>query len=98
MVKIPKENLYNLYLRWCIQRDQLNAHFTRFGSGFITQNNMREAQELIMEINQNLIQYRTIQGLDKDYPVVQQPLPLPSSTGEKTVPKYVRLMRDDNLS
>lgn len=60
MVKIPRENPYHLYLRWCIQRDQLNAHFLRFGSGFITANNMREAMDLVKEVNQNLIQVSSL--------------------------------------
>ena len=96
MVKIPRENPYHLYLRWCIQRDQLNAHFTRFGSGFITKNNMREAMELIQEVNQSLIQYQNSQGLGNYNPVALPPSPLPSLEDEKSVPRYVRLMRGDN--
>lgn len=78
MVKIPREHLYGFFLRWSIHRDQLNAHFTRFGSGFITANNLKEASELIEEINQSLmkIQNLKIQGLDNyNCPVELEPLP-----------------------
>ena len=60
MVKIPRETLYSFFLRWSIHRDQLNAHFTRFGSGFITANNIREANELIQEINQSLMMIQNL--------------------------------------
>lgn len=97
MVKLPRENPYHLYLRWCIQRDTLNAHFLRFGAGFITANNMREAMELVQEVNQSLILYQNSQGSGSYSPVVLQPSPLPELKDEKTVPKYVRSMADGNL-
>lgn len=66
MVKIPREHLYNFFLRWSVQRDQLNAHFTRFGSGFITVNNLKEANELIHEVNQNLMMIQNLKIRELD--------------------------------
>lgn len=97
MVKVPRENPYHLYLRWCIQRDQLNAHFLRFGAGFITKNNMREAMELVQEVNQSLTQYRLIQVSGNGSPVVLPPLHPQELKDEKSVPRSVRSVACDNL-
>lgn len=62
MEKTSRIVLYGLHLAWLMERDKLDAHFCRFGCGFLTQNNVKEALEINQKINQSLIQIQKIQN------------------------------------
>ncbi len=59
-----KHILYGHQLFWSMERDRLDAHFLRFGSGFMTENNVKEALASMEKINQILIQYQKTLVLD----------------------------------
>lgn len=96
MGRFSRAVLYGHQLFWQVERDRLDAHFCRFGSGFMTANNIREAIESNAKINQILIQYQMILGSDNhNHLVEQQHLPL--SMAQKSVPIYVHSKDDGNL-
>lgn len=51
---------YGGYLQWTIERDILNASFTRMGSGFVTKPILQEAIQTHERITQILTQYQRI--------------------------------------
>lgn len=63
-------------LLWMMERDKLDATFCRIASGFVIENNMKEAQQSLEKINQILIQYQksqttnthTLLPLEPEYP------------------------------
>ena len=77
MQKSSRAVLYGLHLSWLMERDRLNAHFCRFGCGFITHNGIREALEINEKINQNLNQIQNLLNSHTHIPppVEQQHLP-----------------------
>lgn len=97
MLKLSRTILYGHQLLWMIERDRLEAHFCRFGSGFMTKNNVREALECNEKINQILTQYQMILGSGNGLPPLG-PLHLPMSEAQKSVPIYVHSKDDGNLS
>ena len=97
MGRFSKAVLYGHQLFWQIERDRLDAHFCRFGSGFMTANNVREAIECNQKINQILIQYQMILGSDT-HSLPVEPLHLQVLEAQKSVPIYVHSKDDGNLS
>ena len=96
MGRISRAVLYGHQLLWSLERDRLDAHFCRFGSGFMTVNNVREAQESMHKLNQILTQYQMILGShNHNHP--EEPLHLPLSKAQKNVPIYVHSKDDGNL-
>ena len=78
---------YSHQLAWGIERDKLDAHFCRFGSGFILQGNVKEAKESLDKLTQILTQYQRILESDTGSRPVEPPL-LPVSEAQKSVPIY----------
>jgi hypothetical protein len=80
-----------------MERDRLDAHFCRFGSGFMTKNNVNEALESTAKINQILIQYQKSLESDSGNPrPLGSPL-LPMKEAQKSVPIYAHSNHDGNL-
>ena len=98
MGRISKAVLYGHQLFWSLERDRLDAHFLRFGSGFLTPNNVREALESNAKINQILTQYQMILGSHNYTPPPSEPLHLPVSEAQRSVPIYAHSKGDGNLS
>lgn len=97
MGRISKAALYSQRLFWELERDKLNAHFCRFGCGFMTPNLVREALDSTARINQILIQYQTILG-SGNHTLPVEPSLLPMLEAQRSVPIYVHSKADDNLS
>ena len=87
MGKFSRCVLYGHQLFWLIERDRLDAHFCRFGSGFVTANNVREALESNQKINQILTHYQMTLTTHTHIPVVE-PLHLPLLEAQKSVPRF----------
>ena len=79
MRRFSKAALYGHQLFWSVERDRLDAHFLRFGSGFMTENNVKEALESMEKINQILIQYQN--GFGSQIKFEKTPLPLQAYDG-----------------
>lgn len=97
MARFSRAVLYGHQLFWQVERDRLDAHFCRFGSGFITPNNVKEAIECNQKINQILTQYQMILASGNHNRPVEH-LHLPMSEAQKSVPIYVHSKDDGNLS
>lgn len=97
MARFSKAVLYGQRLFWELERDKLNAHFCRFGCGFMTPNLVKEALESTARINQILIQYQTTLESGTRTPPVEPSL-LPLSEAQRSVPIYAHSNHDGNLS
>lgn len=87
---------YGGYLQWTIERDILNASFTRMGSGFLTKPILQEAVQTHDRINQILTQYRLI--LESGTPPSRESSLLPTLEAQKSVPIYAHPKDGGNLS
>jgi len=96
MSRISKAVLHSQQLFWSMERDRLDAHFCRFGSGFMTKNNVNEALESTAKITQILTQYQKTLGSDTHTRPSGSPL-LPMTEAQKSVPIYVHSTPSDNL-
>ena len=74
MLKLSTVALYGRTLLWKIERDRLDAAFTRIGSGFVTKNTLTEARECHDRISQILHQIQSI--LESDNKIEKTPMPL----------------------
>ena len=81
MQKSSRALLYGLHLTWLMERDRLDAHFCRFGSGFITHNGIREALETNEKITQNLIRIQNLLNSHTHIPPPLEQQRLPKSMG-----------------
>ena len=95
MLKFSKGLLYGKALLWKIERDKLDAVFTRIGSGFVTQNTLSEAKEINDRITQILTQTQMILG--SGIPECHEPPLLPVREAQKSVPIYAHSKDGGNL-
>jgi hypothetical protein len=86
MTRISKAVLYGQRVFWELERDKLNAHFCRFGCGFMTPNNVREALESTANIARILTQYQN--SLTNTHTPPVEPSLLPMLEAQRSVPRY----------
>ena len=94
MPRICRRFLYGNQLQWLMERDKLDAIFCRIGSGFVTQNTLREANECHFRINQILTQCQTILEMDSSHR--HEPGHPPSLKEQQTAPIYVHSVVSDS--
>ena len=87
---------YRNFIQWQVERDILNASFTRMGSGFITPGILKEAQETHERISQILNHYQKILEW-KSHPYPHEHVPLQVLEVQKTAPKSSHPEDDGNL-
>lgn len=87
---------YKAFLQWQIERDILNASFTRMGSGFLTPGILKEAQETHDRISQILNHYQKILEL-KNHPCHHEFLPPQVLEAQKISPRFSHPGDDGNL-
>ena len=69
-----KTFLYGLSVLWKMERDKLDASFTRIGSGFVTKGVVSEAVETNNRITQILSQIQMLQGTHGKIETISMPL------------------------
>ena len=97
MRRFSKAALHSHQMFWSMERDKLDAHFLRFGSGFMTPNGVKEALESNERINQILTQYQRTLGSVQSARPLESPL-LPLLEAQRSVPIYAHSKGDGNLS
>jgi len=98
MGRLSNVVLYGHLLFWMGERNRLDAHFLRFGSGFITKNNVNEALESTAKINQILTQYQMSLGSGTEMARPLEPPHRPVLEAQKSVPIYAHSTPSDNRS
>jgi hypothetical protein len=54
MLRTSFRPLHSVFTHFLMEKDQLTAHFSRFGAGFILESHLREAKEQVANINKLL--------------------------------------------